>query len=58
VNRLVPWLGEVCACSPPELACVGLVDLERLGDVAERVVERLAEHEDGAFGRRQPLEQE
>ena len=58
LNRLVPLLGEVHASSPPELPRVGFADLERLGDLAERVVESLPEHEDCAFGRRQPLEQE
>src|SRR5687768_16414812 len=58
MNRLLPWLGEMRVSLPPELARVGLAYLERLGDVAERIVERLAEHEDGAFGRGQPLEQE
>jgi hypothetical protein len=51
LNGLVPWLGEVRAGSAPELPRVGFADLERLGDLAERVVECLAEHEDGAFCR-------
>jgi hypothetical protein len=54
----VPGLGEVEPSASPELPGVGLADPERLRDVPERVVERFPEHEDGAFDRRQPLQQE
>ena len=56
-HRRVSCLGEVCASSPTELAGVGLTDAEPLGDIAERIVECLAEYEDGAFGGRQSLQQ-
>jgi hypothetical protein len=42
---------EVQARSARELPCVGVADLECIGDLTERIVERLAEHEDGTFDR-------
>jgi hypothetical protein len=51
IDRRVPLFVEVYARSTRELPCVGVADLERLGDLAERIVERLAEYEDSAFDR-------
>jgi hypothetical protein len=58
IDRSAPLFGEVQARSARHLSRVGLTDSERIGDIAERVVERLAQDVDGAFDRGQPFEEE
>jgi hypothetical protein len=55
---LVPWPGKAGASPMAELAGVGFGYPEPVGNIAEWVGESFAEHEDSAFGGRQPLQQE
>ena len=49
---------DPAAGAAEDLARVGLGDVEDLGDVGERVVEGLAQHEHGALVGVEPLEQD
>jgi hypothetical protein len=58
IDRIVPLPGEADACSSRQLPRIGLTEFEHAGDVAERIVEGLAEHVHGPLDGRKPGEQE
>jgi hypothetical protein len=56
-HRSAPVDGHAPAGAAGQLAGIGLGGPQELGDAWVRVVERLVEHEGGALGRREALEQ-
>ena len=51
IDRIVLLFGQVLTRSVRQLPRVGFAELEYLGDLAERNVERLVQHVNGAFDR-------